>query len=541
MRRILFSALASCALLVIPCSADQDHKHQPMQGEKLGSVHFAISCGAASQKEFDRGMAMLHSFWFEKADETFANLAKRDPDCAMAHWGVAMSNYHPLWAPPTKQEFSVGQEAVEKAKTAKKANARERRYIAAIAAFYSEPGKFDHRTRAKKYAEAMKSVHEADANDTEGAILYALALDSVADPKDKALTNQRQCGEILEPIFAKQPQHPGLAHYLIHCYDNPVLAPKALSAARAYLKIAPSVPHALHMPSHIFTRLGLWDEAIASNTAAAEAGHRFEREMKMDKLWGETIHALDYKHYALLQQGRVKEAQKIIDEMTQNAASTSNANQSSYGTANVFARHSIESGDWKAAANLPLKKSAVSDADGIIHLARAIGNGRLKNPDAVLKEVDELRAIEQQQSDLYWKGQVEIKRLEAEAWLAFANGEREKAIQLVKEAAAKEDGTDKNPVTPGSLVPAHEMAGDLLLELSRPAEALREYQVALKSTPNRFHSLAGAAKSADESGDKATARRFYAELLQVAAKGDDLRELREAKQYLNGAEVAKRD
>jgi hypothetical protein len=528
-------------LLLTAVFADETHKHQRLPGEKLGSVHFPISCGAASQKGFDRGMAVLHSFWFEKADETFANLAKRDPECAIAHWGVAMSNYHPLWAPPNKQEFATGQAAVERAQKAKKVNAREKRYIAAIAAFYADVDKLDHRTRAKKYAEAMKSVHEADANDIEGAILYALALDSVADPKDKTLANQRQCGEILEPIFQKQPQHPGLAHYLIHCYDNPVLAPKALNAARAYLKIAPSVPHALHMPSHIFTRLGLWDESIASNSAAAEAGHRFEREAKMNQLWGETIHALDYKHYALLQQGRVNEAKKIVDELRQNPASTLNANQSSYGVANVLARHTIETADWKAAGNLPLKKTAVSDADAIIHLARAIGNGRLRNVDAVSQEVDALRAIETQQKDSYWTGQVEIKRIEAEAWLALARDDKDKAIQLAKEAAAKEDATDKNPVTPGSLVPAHEMAGDLLLELSRPAEALVEYQAALKSTPRRFRGLAGAAKAAERSGDKEAARRFYGQLLQVAAKGDDLPELRQAKQYVNSGELAKRD
>jgi tetratricopeptide (TPR) repeat protein len=521
MRRILCSVVLLSSF-VIPVSADETHKHQPMPGEKLGNVHFAISCDAAAQKEFDRGMAMLHSFWFEKANETFADLAKQHPECAMAHWGVAMSNYHPLWAPPNKQEFATGQSAVAEAQKARKVNAREKRYIAAISAFYADADKLDHRTRAKKYAEAMKTVHEADASDTEGAMLYALALDSVADPKDKTFANQRQCGEILEPIFQKQPQHPGLAHYLIHCYDNPVLAPKALNAAREYLKIAPSVPHALHMPSHIFTRLGLWDEAIASNSAAAEAGHRFEREMKMDALWGETIHALDYKHYALLQQGRVIEAQKIVDELKENPASTLNANQSSYGVANVLARHPIETGDWIAAADLPLKKSAVSDADAIIHLARAIGNGRLRNADAVAKEVDDLRAIEEQQKDAYWKGQVEIKRLEAEAWLAFARDENDKAIQLAKEAAAKEDATDKNPVTPGSLVPAHEMAGDLLLWLGQPAEALVEYQLSLKSTPNRFRSLAGAAKAAHRSGDKQSARRFFSELRQVAAKGDEL-------------------
>lgn len=540
MRRILFSIVLA-ALVCNIASADQDHKHEPMPGENLGNVHFPISCGAASQKQFDRGMAMQHSFWFEKAYETFSDLAAKDPECAMAHWGVAMSQYHPLWNPPTPKEFAIGAAAIEKAKKAKKASARERKYVAAIAAYYADAGKLDARTRAGNYQRAMGSLYESEPRDTEAAILYALALDATADPKDKTFANQKRCGEILEPIFAKQPQHPGLAHYIIHCYDNPVLAPQGLNAARAYSKIAPSVPHALHMPSHIFTRLGLWDESIASNAASAAAGRKYEQEVKMSGMWDQTAHPLDYQHYALLQQGRVAEAQKIVEIMRTSPAADINVRAAAYGFASTSARQAIETGDWKTAAALAPQSSKERDADGNIYLARAIGNARSGNAAAAQQDLERLTEIEKSISDPYWRGQAEIKRLKAQAWLAFAQGRGEEALSAAREAAAKEDATDKNPVTPGALTPAHEVVADLLFEMKRYPEAAKEYEESLKTSPGRFRPLYGAAKASELAGDRENARKHYSELLKVAGKGDDLPELRAAKKYVNSGEVAKRD
>ena len=537
MRRILLAAALLSAGLAF---ADGGHDHKAMKGEKLGDVHFPISCGAGSQATFDRAMAMQHSFWFEKSAETFSALAAQDPQCAMAHWGVAMSQYHPLWAPPTPEEFARGAAAVEKAKTAKKITPRERRYVEAIAAYYADADTLDAKARAVNYEQAMAKVHEADPADTEATILYALAIDSTADPKDKTYAHQKQCGELLEPIFAKQPHHPGLAHYIIHCYDNPVLAQQGLTAARAYAKIAPSVPHAQHMPSHIFTRLGLWDESIASNTRGYEAGRAYEREMKMTRMWGETAHASDYKHYALIQQGRFADAQKIADMFKSSQADNINVAQSAYGFANTFSRQTIDAGDWPAAASLPVQDSRQRDADANIYLARAMGSAHLGDVDATRKDVERLQAIENSLSDPYWRGQAEIKRLEGQAWLAFAEGHHEDALRLAREAAAKEDATDKNPVTPGALRPAHEVVADLLMETKQYAEAAKEYETSLRTAPNRFHALYGAAQASELAGDLAGARKYYGQLLEVAAKGDKTPQLEAARKFLAQRDVAKR-
>jgi hypothetical protein len=458
----------------------------------------------------------------------------------MAHWGVAMSQYHPLWGPPSKDEFAIGAAAVEKAKTAKKATSRERKYVNAIAAYYTDADKLNPRERAVKYQQAMGALAESEPQDTEGQILFALALDATADPKDKTFANQKRCGEILEPIFAKQPQHPGLAHYIIHCYDNPALAAQGLNAARAYAKIAPSVPHALHMPSHIFTRLGLWDESIASNAASAAAGRQYEQETKMKGMWDQTAHPLDYQQYALLQQGRVAEAQKIVDLMRQSPADDINVRAAAYGFASTSARQAVETEDWQAAAALIPQNSKERDADANIYLARAMGAARIGNAPAVRRNVEHLVEIEQSIADPYWRGQAEIKRVEGQAMLALAEGRSDEALHLAREAATKEDATDKNPVTPGALRPAHEVFADLLLEAKQFSAAFKEYETSLQSTPGRFHALYGAAKASELAGDRENARKYYAELLKVAEKGDAGRpELEAAKKFVSDAQVAK--
>jgi hypothetical protein len=519
---------------------DRNHDHGKMTSEKLGDVHFPISCGAKSQKEFDRGMAMQHSFWFEKSYETFRDLAEQDPQCAMAHWGVAMSQYHPLWGPPSKDEFAIGAAAAEKAKTAKKATPRERKYVNAIAAYYTDADKLSPRERAMKYQQAMGALSESEPKDTEAQILFALALDATADPKDKTFANQKRCGEILEPIFARQPQHPGLAHYIIHCYDNPALAQQGLNAARAYAKIAPSVPHALHMPSHIFTRLGLWDESIASNAASAAAGRKYEQETKMTGMWDQTAHPLDYQHYALLQQGRVAEAQKIVELMRTSPAADINVRAAAYGFASTSARQAVETEDWLAAAALIPQNSKERDADANLYLARAMGAAHISNVDATRRNVDQLIDIENSLADPYWKGQAEIKRLEGQAWLAFAQGRGDEALNIARDAAAKEDATDKNPVTPGALRPAHEIFADLLLETKQYSAAAKEYQTSLQSAPGRFHGLYGAAKASELAGDRENAHKYYELLLKVAEKGDAARpELEAARKFVSSAQVAK--
>lgn len=516
--------------------ADESHAPHGAPGEKLGSVQFPVSCREASQPPFNRAVALLHSFWYDEAEKAFRALADADPDCAMAHWGVAMSVYHPLWAPPSAADLAKGRAAIEAARALKAPTDRERDYLDAIATFYQHSETADHRTRSLAYAKAMEQVAAKHSGDKEAAMFYALALDGTALPSDKSYANQKKAGEILQPVFKDHQEHPGVAHYLIHSYDYPPLAEQGLEAARRYAKVAPSSPHALHMPSHIFTRLGLWEESIGSNLdsyRAAKAGS------------AEALHALDYLMYAYLQRGQEGKAKALDAEVRRMARVDPESFAAAYAVAAIPARYALERRDNASAAAL-VPSPAVPWArfrqyEAITHFARAIGLARTGNPSEAKKAVAQLAAIRQalaDAKDTYWADQVEIQRRAAAAEVARAEGKGQEALTLMRSAAELESTTEKHPVTPGAVFPARELLAELLMELS-PAEtslALKEYEASLAVAPNRFNAVYGAARAARLAGNTATAATYYRALASLAAGGDGARaELNEARVFLESA------
>jgi tetratricopeptide (TPR) repeat protein len=519
--------------------------HEHGGGEKLGRVHFPISCNPAVQTEFDRAVAMLHSFWYEKASEAFAGIARREPSCAMAHWGLAMTFYHPLWERPDAEALRKGWAAIEEARAAGAKTERERDYITALEAFYKDYAGIDHVTRTLAYEKAMERLHSRYPKDREAGVFYALALIASAQalPADKTYAREKKAAGILNEILAKEPQHPGAVHYLIHAYDSPALAPLALKAARAYARIAPSVPHALHMPSHIFTLLGLWRESIRSNIATEAAAKKFAAEMHLEGAWDEQLHAMDYLMYAYLQVAQDKEAKAILDELYQIRKTTPENFKVAYAFAAIPARYAIERRRWSDAAALKIYPSdfpwgRFPWAEAIIYFARGMGAARSGDTTAARQSVEKLASLENtliEAGDRYWANQVEIQRLAAAAWLACAEKKKEEALTLMRSAAELEDATEKRPVTPGPLVPAREMLGDLLLELGEPAQALHEFEAALTASPNRFGGLLGAARAATLTKDAKKARSFYAQLVAICDHTDSDRvELQEARTFSQG-------
>jgi tetratricopeptide (TPR) repeat protein len=514
----------------------------PAAGEKLGQVHFPISCNGEAQKRFERAAAMLHSMWYEEAVKAFTGVADADPACAMAWWGVAMSHWYPLWYPPTLAALNAGADAVARAQAIGAKTERERGYVTAIAAFYRDSDSLDHRTRALAYEHAMASLHQQYPNDREAAIFYALALDATALPTDKTLGNQRKAAAILEPIFAEQPNHPGVAHYLIHSDDSPQLAEAGLPAARRYAEIAPSVPHALHMPSHIFTRLGYWQESIDTNLRSAEVGQVYANEVFGEGVaWDQSLHAMDYLTYAYLQLGQDRRARAVVDDIMTFKRAEPDTLAVAYAMAAIPARYAIERRDWAGAAKLELPPATVAWdkfpwTTAMITFARALGDARTGDLAGARTQIDKLAATRDallRAKNKYWSDQVEAQRRAAAAILEQAVGQHDQALRELQAAADLEDSMDKHPVTPGSIVPLRELLGDLLLELGQPDAALAEYERTLASAPNRYRTLYGAAKAADASGDPAKARCYFQQLVQLASKADTPRpELTEAVAYI---------
>ena len=512
------------------------------RGEKLGNVHFPVSCIAAAQEQFDRAVAILHSFWYEEAVKAFTAVTEADPGCAMGYWGVAMSIYYPLWAPPDQSTLQKGLIAVEKAKSIGAKSDRERSYIAAIEVFYKDSNKLDHRTRALAYEKAMEQIHLRHPEDKEAAIFYALALNATAPPTDKTYAKQRKAGEILEKVFAQQPNHPGVAHYIIHSYDNPVLASRGLPAARRYAKIAPAVPHAQHMPSHIFTRLGLWEESIQSNLGAVAASKDYETKTHPGAAYYERLHALDYLEYAYLQGAQDQEAKRVLDELTAIQKVQPEAFQAAYAFAAIPARYVIERRRWSDAASLTLQPSnfpwrRFPWAEAVIHFARALASARSGNVTDARKDIEKLQSLHEtliKAGNTYWAGQVEIQGRVASAWVARAEGQDEEALKLIRSAADLEDSMDKHPVTPAPITPARELVGEMLLELGNPAQALKEFEASHRVEPNRFRGLYGAAKAAQMAGDREKASQYYAKLLTLCGNvHTDRPEIKEAKAFLS--------
>ena len=499
--------------------------------DQLGTVHFATSCKAEVQPSFDRAVALLHSFWYGAAVKAFSELGSNDPGCAMAHWGVAMSLWYPLWEPPSAAALKQGGEAVQKAKAIGGKTDRERDYIGAIEAFYRDADKVDHRTRALAYEAAMERVYTKYPEDREAAIFYALALDATQLPTDKTYANALKAGQILEKVFAEQPNHPGVAHYIIHSYDYPPLSARALDAARRYAKIAPSAPHALHMPSHIFTRRGLWEESIQSNAGAVAAA-------KSDGDAQGQLHAMDYMVYAHLQLAQDGKAWRVVEETVTFGKIERETAATAYAQASIPARYVLELRRWPQAAALPVisRPERYTHVEGITHFARALGAARTGDLPAARREVERLQALRDtlvQAKQGYWADQVEVQRRAAVGWLAWAEGKPEEAVALMRRAADLEDSTEKHPVTPASVLPAREQLGDLLAELKQPGLAVREYEASLQREPNRFNGLYGAAHTAELSGDVTKAKAFYAKVVELGSQADTGRpELAAARAFL---------
>jgi hypothetical protein len=484
------TALAIVVALAAPAAAQEEHHDHPAP-EHLGAVHFATSCAPAVSASFDRAVALLHSFAYVAADQGFAEVVSRDPTCAMAHWGRAMTHYHQLWDPPAGAELAAGVAEIGKAAALAPATPRERTLIAALDSYYADADHAAPAARALRYSDAMAAVAADNRDDDEVQVFYALSLVATASPADRTHERQKRAADILEPIWQRQPQHPGAPHYLIHAYDSAELAPRGLPAARAYAAIAPSAPHALHMPSHIFTRLGLWDDSISSNLAARAAAHA-QGDI------GEELHAMDYLTYAYLQRGRTADAAAVVASLQGAGGLPAGGFKIGYAGNAMPVRLAVESRDWPAAARLsPLAGSAPQVA-AIVWWARALGKLRGAPPGSADADIDQLRACRdalRASGDAYWAAQTDALLKSAEGWRAAAAGDAGLAVTALTAAADEEDALEKLPVTPGPIVPAREQLGELFLTLNRPTEALGAFNATLVLAPGRRSALQGAAEA----------------------------------------------
>ena len=534
-------------LIVLPilafAAAAPEAEHSHDHSAAVGKVSFETTCNGEADGLFHTGLSWLHSFEYEQAARIFAQAAAADPDCAIAHWGVAASYYHPLWAPPSPAELEKAQTAIAKAKAAGAKSARERDYIAAIDTFYRDSDRLDHKTRALAYSEALGRLHRLYPDDREAAVLYALSMVAVGTmDSDPDFTKEKQAGAILNRVLADAPDHPGVAHYLIHSFDYPQLADLALPAARRYAGIAPASPHAQHMPSHIFVRLGLWDEAIKSNLASEAAARALAKAQGLPDSSAERLHAMDYLAYSYLQTGQDSEAQRVLAELKAIRRADPPIFSVAYAATAIPARLALERRLWSEAAALELAENVrglvpldqFKWGQAHVHFARAVGAARIGNVAGAREEVAKLASIEAAitvPAGTYdWRQQVAIERQVAEAWLAFAEGRKEEALATMRRAADLDDSTEKHPVTPGAILPAREQLGELLIELSQPRMALAEFEASLKRAPRRLAGVYGAARAARLGGDTAKARAYYAELAELTAKGEASRpEIHEAR------------
>jgi hypothetical protein len=516
--------IAGLLLTVAANCLAQEHQHG--NGEKLGIVHFATSCNAGAQKEFDRAVALLHSFQFSRAIEGFNAVLRDDAACGIAYWGIALSDWSNPFASGMKDkaQLQAGRERVEHGETVGAKTERERAYVAAVAKLYSSFESTPQRTRLIAYRDAMAKVAANYPDDPEAQIFYCLAIAASEDPADKTYAGRLKAGAILEKLFEQEPEHPGLAHYIIHTYDLPALAGRGLAAARRYSEIAPDAPHALHMPSHIFTRMGYWQESIDSNIAAAAAARR-------DGETAEELHASDYEVYAYLQTGQDEAARRIMKSLPEIASrfdpqavmSGAAGPAVGFALAAIPARYALERQDWKQAAQLALRETAFPYTEAMTWFARGIGAARLGQAPAAYESAAALQRLRERllkTNETYWAQQVEIQELEVGAWGALAAGKKEEALRQIQLAAESEDATEKSAVTPGPLAPAREMLGGILLEMNEPAQASEEFEATLKKEPGRFRALYGAAHAAQLSGNRDASRRYFRELLKVCEHAD---------------------
>jgi tetratricopeptide (TPR) repeat protein len=509
--------------------------------KQFGSVDFEISGDANLKKNFNLGVEMLHSFEYDESEKVFAKIIDANPESAMAWWGVAMSNFHALWMPPSEPELIKGTKAVEIAQSIKNKTEREAAYIDAIAAFYKDWKTTDHITRCVRYEQAMEKVYKAYPDDKEAAVFYALALDASAKPTDKTFSNQKKAASILNALYPSEPEHPGIIHYIIHTYDYPGLADLALPSARKYASVAPSSAHALHMPSHIFTRLGYWDESIRSNLESVASAKCYAEQAGIKGHWDEELHGIDYLVYAYLQTGDNKHAEEQLKYLQTFKEVNPMNFKVAYAFAAIPSRIALENKNWKQAANLSLHPSGLPWEkypwqESILHYTRLLGAAHLKNIDianAELEKLKQLHSILQKQKDFYKTGQVAIEIKTGEAWIHFASGSKEQGLAEMKEAVEMEDATEKHPVTPGEVLPARELLGDMFYEMGNYKEALNNYEAVMQKRPNRFNTLYGAGKAAERSGDRKKAASYYRQLITITrSSNSDRAELVDANGFL---------
>src|SRR5450432_1548379 len=532
--RSLSGLLAGLLLLVSAGWAQEEHHHHTLTEEEVGSVQFETSCSKDIAASFNRAVALLHSFQYEQTRQAFAEIAKEDPQCAMAQWGVAMSHYHGLW---DNGDIVAGRAALRQAQQIAASNPtttpREKAYIDALAEVYAEDGK-DKTAHGQAFEQKMAALQAAYPDDSEAAIFHALSLAITAPKTDKTFANQRKCGEILEPLLAKYPNHPGIAHYMIHCYDNPVLAGQGLSAARMYAKIAPASAHANHMPSHIFTRLGLWQESITSNLKSADLAAQAEATSNNGEARDQRLHAMDYLEYAYLQSGQVSQAKTVLEGMNSLKPVASLTLTGDYALAAIPARLALELGEWEQASSLRAPRQGVPWAQAITWTAIGVGGARSKNVTRATEAENALASIRDavaKQSNQYWSDQVEVQRREVAEWIQQQSGAFDIAIGTMRSAVELEESMDKSPVTPGPILPAREMLAQLLALANRPQEAQTEFEAVLKVAPNRFNALYGAATAAEASGNQEAAQRYFRKLTEVAI-GEERPELVGARKKL---------
>jgi len=533
--------LIAAALSMLIAAPGMTQEPRLGHGEKLGEVHFATSCNEPARGDFNRAVALLHSFQFDRAIEGFHEVLQEDPACAIAYWGIALSDWSNPFAPGKKDkgQLQLGRQNAERGKELGAGTDRERAYLAAVGKLYGDFENTPQQLRFLAYRDAMADVSAKYPKDREAQIFYALALAVAADPGDKTYADRVKAGTILEKLFAEEPTHPGLAHYIIHAYDVPALADRALAAAQRYAEIAPDAPHALHMPSHTFTRLGYWQESIDSNVAAAAAARRQGQT-------AEELHASDYETYAYLQTGQDEAAARIVTALPEMAArfdpkalliGAGPPAAGYFALAAIPARYALERQDWRQAESLALSETPFPYTDAITWFARGLGAARLGHAAAASEAVTALRRIQKRLSrtnERYWAQQLDIQATAVSAWSARAAGRSEEALRLMELAADREDGTEKSVVTPGPLLPARELLGEMLLQMNKPAEALEQFEATLRKEPRRFRSLYGAAHTARLSGRSDLSARYFGELLAVCPHADKpgRPEIREARDTL---------
>ncbi len=511
--------------------------------DEFGSVSFTQSCSEKTKADFDLATALLHSFEYTEAEKLYARVIDQDPGCVMAYWGVAMSNFHPLWTAPTAAELEKGSKVIALARSiTNDKQSRESDYLEAIATVYDDWNSLDHRTRVLKFEKASRDNYEKYPEDDESAIFYALALAAAADPSDKTFKNQKKAGEILNSIFTKRPGHPGVAHYIIHNFDSPELAELGLPAARKYASIAAASAHAQHMPSHIFTRLGLWNESIQSNINSITAAQCYAQSSGMKGHWDEELHGLDYLIYAYLQNANDEKALEQINYLNTIKEVFPVNFKDAYSFASMPSRYAVERKDWPAAAKLQLQPSTFPWDKFLweksnLHFARVLGlvhTGNLDEARAEAAILDSVQTTLSQQKENYKANLVLIQSRASRAWIKLKEGRKDEAVALLTEAVNMEEATSKHPVTPGEIIPARELLGDLYFEMQDYDKALQEYEADLKRHPNKFNGIFGAAVAAERTGDNVKAEKYFRAIVNLSEGSNSKRlQIKKAKSFLS--------